>query len=81
MVVHHDGQGVAQDEAGPHHEVAQLAPEHLLRLAAENDQRNLAEHSQKSPGLKDKTAESNKTREPYFEHLERNTQQILVENG
>ena len=46
-----DGEGVTEDEAAPHDEVPQLRSEHSLRLAAEKYQRNLAEHSEKCPGL------------------------------
>ena len=45
VVIHHDGERVAQYQAGPHHHVPHLSSEIFLNFLGENDQRYLSKHS------------------------------------
>ena len=54
VVVHHDSEGVAQDQAAPHDNIAHPTSEMFLYFPRQDDQRYLSEHSEKGPGLQDK---------------------------
>ena len=85
VVIHHDGQRVAQYQTGPHHHVSHLTSKIFLNFPGENDQRNLSEHSQKSPRLKDKQVFKNlfykKRISENLKYLQWHAQQILVQGG
>lgn len=64
MVVHHDGQRLAEDQRAPDHEVAPARAELGLRRLREHRERELAHHTEERPDA---------------EHLEWDAHQILME--
>ncbi len=53
VVVHHDAEGLAEDEGSPDEHVPEPRPLHLLpnNQLAEERERELGHHPQKGPGL------------------------------
>lgn len=49
VVVHHDGERLAQDERAPHHHVAVARPEAQLSEARDDSQRRLHHHAEERP--------------------------------